>query len=109
MSRYEKLIEELGEAFCEFTDNNHYWLDQATVDFMCSEKGLDFVRTIALEASSNDLAKSSDFYKWFDDFIGTPRAMVAYCRDCGTYGIPKGKDKICGNCGKTNLRLYREL
>lgn len=38
------------------------------------------------------------------------RSVVAFCPDCISYGSPMGKDdRQCGNCNKTNCRIYEEL
>ena len=37
-------------------------------------------------------------------------AIVAWCPHCLTYGGPMGiEDRICGNCGKNDCRIYQEL
>lgn len=37
-------------------------------------------------------------------------AIVAWCPHCLTYGGPMGiDDRICGNCGKGDCRMYQEV
>ena len=39
-----------------------------------------------------------------------PKAMVAFCPECLTYGGTMGKhDRVCGNCGKADCHLYEEI
>jgi hypothetical protein len=36
--------------------------------------------------------------------------IIAFCRDCTTYGIPFGKEaENCGNCNGKNLRFYEQI
>lgn len=38
------------------------------------------------------------------------KAIVAFCPHCITYGSPMGRDdRVCGNCGKKDLRIYEEV
>lgn len=38
------------------------------------------------------------------------RHIVAWCPHCLTYGAPMGEtDRVCGNCGKDECRIYEEV
>ena len=38
------------------------------------------------------------------------KAIVVWCPHCLTYGGPMGiDDRVCGNCGKNECRMYQEV